>query len=137
MMKKRILIADDHPIVRAGIEKIVGEIADIELVASCVDGIDALHSIKKLIPDVAILDLAMPGMNGLEVIRKVRDLGLHTEFIILTMYADDEYFQTAVDEGVKGYLLKDETRQELKNCIQQVLSGKVYFKPKLGSAHNG
>ncbi len=137
MIKKRIIIADDHPIVRAGIEKIVGEITDIELVASCVNGIEALHSIKKLIPDVAILDLAMPGMNGFEVIRNVRDLGLPTEFIILTMYADDEYFQTAVDEGVKGYLLKDETRQELKNCIQQVLSGKVFFKPKLGLAHNG
>ncbi|MBN2089267.1 response regulator transcription factor [candidate division KSB1 bacterium] len=129
MKKKTIIIADDHPIVRAGLIKVLHSISNLEVVAECKDGIDALNSIRTLNPDIAILDLAMPGINGFEVIRNVRDLGLKTDFIVLTMYTDEEYYQTAVDEGVKGYLLKDNTNQELKNCIEHVLDGKEYFKP--------
>ncbi len=129
MKKKRIIIADDHPIVRAGLLKVLQAINSIEVVDTCKDGIDALNSIRTMNPDVAILDLAMPGMNGFEVIRNVRDLGLKTDFIVLTMYTEEEYFQAAVDEGVKGYLLKDNTNQELKSCIEAVLEGKEYFKP--------
>lgn len=131
MNKKKILIADDHPIVRAGIIKLLKSIPDVELAATCEDGIQALNTIKTSRPDIAILDLAMPGMNGFEVIRNVRDLNLNTDFIILTMYTDEEYFQTAVDEGVKGYLLKDDTNQELKKCIEHVANGKKYFKPRI------
>lgn len=134
MNKKRIIIADDHPIVRAGLTKVLQSFTNTELIASCKDGIDALNTIMTLKPDVAILDLAMPGINGFEVIRKARDLGLKTDFIILTMYADEEYYQTAVDEGVKGYLLKDDSNQELKNCIEHVLDGKEYFRAPINSS---
>lgn len=132
-MKNRILIADDHPILRAGIREIIGSIKDAELVAEAVDGLDAYRKIISLIPDIAILDLEMPHLTGLEVCKKVMSEKHYTRFIILTMHKDKRFFEDAMASGVLGYLLKDTAIDDLVRCISSVAVGSQYVSPMIHS----
>ncbi len=128
---KTILIADDHPIVRQGLVNLIKENRVFEILAECRTGNEALEKIKNLKPDIALLDISMPGMNGLDVIEQSVKEGVETDFVILTMFHDEEYFEMAMELGVKGYMLKENALSELQNCLNTVISGDFYICPAL------
>jgi len=128
-IQTKILIADDHQIFRQGLLKLLETEELIEIVGESGDGFEALQMIREQKPEIAILDISMPNMNGLEIIKQIRKEELPVEFIILTMYDDEEYFNEALDCGVKGYLLKDNAIADLLNCVKCVSQGKYYVSP--------
>jgi DNA-binding NarL/FixJ family response regulator len=125
----KIIIADDHPIFREGIEGIINKDKNYKIIASCGNGIDAFEKIEQLKPDIAILDIDMPKMNGLDIARKLNESKNPCEIIILTIYKDKEYFNEALDLGIKGYLVKDCIANELVECIEYIRQGKHYISP--------
>lgn len=124
-----IIIADDHPIFRQGLVKIVEHVPDIAVVGEAGDGKQALHLIQRLRPDIAVLDISMPMMTGLEVVQAVNRQSLKCEFVMLTMYKEEEYFNEAMDLGVKGYLLKESAVDDLLTCLRTVSAGNYYVSP--------
>jgi DNA-binding NarL/FixJ family response regulator len=129
--KIRILIADDHPIFREGIISIIEKDGKSEVVSSCGDGLEALNKIEELKPDIAILDIDMPKLNALEIVKELNTKNFICKIIILTIYKDEEYFNEAMDLGIKGYLVKDSIANELIECIESVLKGIHYISPVL------
>lgn len=128
-MAIRILLADDHALVRQGIRSLLEKLDDIEVVGEVGDGREALELSKTIQPDIVFMDITMPGLNGLEtVIRMKRDCPT-TRVIILSMHAGEEYFQQALDSGAAGYLLKDADRMELELAIRTVMRGDIYLTP--------
>ena len=129
MPKLRILVADDHTLVRHGLCKILGDERDWEVIAQASDGREAVKFILDLKPDVAILDIGMPLLNGIEATRQsVRRLpDLHV--LILSMYAEEAYITQALQAGAHGYLLKDSADTELIRAVRAVAIGKSYFSP--------
>ncbi|HEX9653107.1 MAG TPA: response regulator transcription factor [bacterium] len=125
----RILIADDHPIFRQGLLKVIEGVADIEVVAETGDGETALHLIRRHQPNVALLDISMPGKSGLEIAKEIQVQELPTTVIILTMFKEEEYFNEALDLGVKGYVLKDNAVSDILECLKTVSQGKYYVSP--------
>lgn len=131
MQQLKVIIADDHPIFRAGLLRILEDEPAIEIIGETGDGEEALNLIKTLKPVLAILDISMPGKSGLEIVQDVLAQNQETAFIILTMYREEEYFNHALDSGVKGYLLKENASDELLNCIKSVVEGRHYVSPVL------
>lgn len=129
--KTTVLIADDHPIVRQGFVKVIEKDQSFKVVAESGDGERALQLLHELKPDIAVLDISMPDMSGLEIIKQVGTDNLPTKFVILTMYKDPEYFDTAIDMGVKGYILKESATAELLNCLRMVARNQYYISPLL------
>jgi len=127
----RILIADDHPILRRGLQDILKEEKDFDIIAEASEGNSALEKIHALKPDISILDIEMPGMNGLEIARILQEEKSETNIIILTMYKEEEYFNEAIDLGVKAYLLKDSVVTELNDSIKSVMTGDFYISPAI------
>jgi len=128
---KKVLIADDHPIFREGLVRIIEKDNSFEIVAQTGDGADALRLIKELQPDIAVLDISMPTMSGLEIAKAAQVERLAVELIILTMYKDDKYFNAAMDLGVRGYVLKDSVATELSGSLRAVADGKYYISPAI------
>lgn len=126
-----LLIADDHPIFRQGIIKIVEQDPAYIVVDQCGDGSEVLDKISNLKPAIVIMDVSMPNKNGLEVLRESQQKKLATDFIILTMYKDEEYFNEAMNLGAKGYLLKDNASKDLLHCLQAVSQGNHFICPEL------
>jgi len=127
----RLIIADDHPIFREGLVRTVQRQPDIVVVGQAEDGGEALRLISELHPEAAIVDLSMPVMDGLEVARRVHQSALPTEMVILTMYRDAVYFTTALDRGVRGYVLKDGAAAEIVSCLTAVMDGRSYVSPAI------
>jgi len=127
----RIIIADDHPMFRDGLEKALQQEKSFSVAGKTGDGAEALRLIKELRPDLAVLDVSMPGMNGLEVAQTVHKEGLPTEIVILTMYDDLSYFNAALDLGVRGYILKDTAVAEFLSCLRSVREGQYYISPSI------
>ncbi len=125
----KVLIADDHPIFREGLVRIIERDKSFTIVAQCGDGGEALALIRELQPEIAILDISMPTMSGLDIARSAQQEGLSVEIVILTMYKDDKYFNAAMDIGVKGYVLKDSIATELLESLRALSSGKYYISP--------
>ena len=125
----RIVIADDHPILREGLIRTISVEPDFEIVGETGDGKKALELIRDLSPELAVLDISMPGMTGLEIVRKCQQENLQTQFVILTMYKEEEYFNEALDLGVKGYILKENAAADLVECLKYVQRGKYYVSP--------
>lgn len=130
-MKIRVFNADDHPILRKGVVDLLQSADDIEWVGSAGDGKEALEKIRAIQPDVAILDIEMPHMTGLEVARQLITEGIKTEFALLTLFKDESFFSHAIDAGVKGYLLKESSEDEILDCIRSVFKGYPYVNPSL------
>jgi DNA-binding NarL/FixJ family response regulator len=128
-MALRILLADDHSMVRAGLRALLEELPGIEVVGEAADGPEALRLIGELKPDVAFLDISMPGLNGLEVAARVARDHPHTRVIILSMHADDEYVRRALHAGAAGYLLKTSDRSELELAVRAVARGDSWLTP--------
>ncbi|MBI5633784.1 MAG: response regulator transcription factor [Nitrospirae bacterium] len=123
----RILLADDHALVRAGFRALIQKIEGVEVIAEAADGHEALRLIRELTPDIAFIDISMPGMNGLEVtVRAVKESPA-TQIVILSMHADDEYVLQALRSGAVGYVLKDAEISELEDALRAVSKGRVYL----------
>lgn len=116
-----ILIADDHPIFRKGLAEIIVSRFPQAIITEVDNGKTAFNKIKTTVPDIAILDIEMPLKDGLQVCRKVKELGLKTKVIILTMYKNPEIFNMALNLGVDGFLLKDHSAKEITACVQLVM----------------
>ena len=123
----RVLIADDHPLMRRGLRISVEEHPDLQVVGEASDGEMALELITKLQPHIALLDIEMPKLDGLSVAREIVKRGMKTEIIFLTLHADQDFFSSAMDLGSKGYILKDSAVQEVVVGIRSVISGRPYL----------
>lgn len=126
-----VIIADDHPIFRAGVREILTTNSSIHLLGEAGDGLAAYQMILAHRPQIAILDLEMPILSGLDVCQKVLKEKHQTEFIILTMHKEKTYYLEAVKAGVKGYLLKDNASDDLIKCIEAVAKGNQYLVQQL------
>ena len=123
--KIRIMVADDHAIVRDGIISILAGERDLQFVAQAADGIKAVKFVKKHLPDILLLDLRMPGKDGLEVIVQLQSLQLQTRVIVLTTFESEQDIHRALKAGARGYLLKDTPRPELLDAIRRVHRGET------------
>ena len=122
----RVLLADDHPIVRKGLRSSIEEHDGVEIVAEAGDGEMALQLIRRLLPDIAVLDIDMPKLDGFAVAREVQKLGMPTKIVFLTMHTDPDFFDTAIHCGGKGYLLKDGVSEEIVAGLRAVAAGQMY-----------
>ena len=129
----RILIVDDHPVVRAGLASMLGTQAELSLVGSASSGEEALQIIKEHEPDVVLLDLRMPRLSGVETLHALKDAGRSLRVIILTNYETDEDIYRAVQAGAQGYLLKDTSLREMLEAIRAVHAGKRYIPQHIAS----
>ena len=127
----RIVVADDHPIVREGIVANLKQQRDMKVVAAGSDGDEGLALIKRHLPDVALLDLRMPRMDGLRVVAEVNALQLPTKVIVMTTFESQEDIQGSMKAGARAYLLKDCTQQTLIEAIRRVFLGEVYLLPQI------
>lgn len=135
-MSKTVIIADDHPLLLIGIRAFL-EGYGLQLKAEASNGVEALTLIKLHQPDLAIVDLEMPHMTGLDVAKKVKDLGISTKMIVLTLHKEIYLMQEADSLNLSGYLLKDFAIEEMKRCLDQVLSGGKYFSENLFPKNEG
>lgn len=129
----RVVIADDHPIFREGLAKVIARDARIRIVAEAEDGAEAIDLLLEHRPEVAVVDIDMPINDGFAVTRTVVDKKLPTRVIILTSHKNEEIFRTALDIGVAGFVLKDGAVTEIVNAIRLVAEGKNYFSPELST----
>lgn len=125
----RVMLADDHTLVRAGIRALLDNLDGMQVVAEAREGRDALDLIKTHQPDVVLLDIAMPGLNGLEVTARATREFPNTRVLILSVHANEEYVLQALRAGAAGYLLKDGSPAELELAIKAVVRGETYLSP--------
>jgi len=130
-MTVRILIADDHKILREGLRSLLEKQPTFAVVAEAEDGLTAYEGIKKHKPEIAILDIGMPGLNGIEVTRKIRSDLAPTKVIALSMHADRHFIMGVLEAGANGYLLKDSAFAELVTAVAAVAKGKMYLSPSI------
>ena len=126
-MTIRVLLADDHPAVRAGIRGELEKAADMEVVGEAGDGEKALRLIEELRPDVALLDCRLPGREGAEVAEAIREQGLPTRVLALSAYTDDKYVHGMLQAGAAGYVLKDESLETVVAAVQAVAGGEEWY----------
>jgi NarL family two-component system response regulator LiaR len=127
----RILIADDHAVVRHGLRALIATEPDLELVGEAVDGVDAVEQTARLRPDVILMDMAMPRKTGLEAIYDIKRDDPHARILVLTSFAEDEQVFPAIKAGATGYLLKDTAPRELLQAIRDVHCGEVSLHPTI------
>jgi DNA-binding NarL/FixJ family response regulator len=128
-----IIIADDHPIFRRGLNMIIASDPSLKVLAEASNGNEALALIQQLKPQVAVLDIDMPKKNGFDVLKEVQALSLTTSIIFLTMHKDEALFNGALDLGVKGYLLKDSAVSEIIDSVKAVALGENFISPTLST----
>ncbi len=131
MKASRIILADDHLLIRAGIRALFETLPDHELVAECSDGHEAVAAIRKLSPDAILLDIAMPGPSGIEVTQTIRRFDTNTRILILSSIDRPEIIEQGMSAGANGYLLKDFVIGELLEALNTVLIGKTYLSPRI------
>ena len=127
----RLVIADDHPVVRRGLVEILGEAPDLEVVGEAGDAGEALAAIGDSGPEVAVLDLAMPGAQGLDLLRRIRAEHPGMAVLILSIHPEDQYAVQCLKAGAAGYLGKQSAPEELVQAVRAVASGRRYFSPRL------
>ncbi len=127
----RVLIADDHTIVREGLRSLLEQSEAIEVVGEAEDGRDAIAKTEELQPDVVVMDIAMPGLNGLEATREIRKRFPQTRVLTLTMHRDPQYVFRLLQAGASGYLLKDSAKEALLAAIEAVQRGETFLSPEV------
>ena len=123
----RILIAEDHLMVRAGLRALLEKAGDIHVIGEASNGQEAIEMTEALRPDVLIMDIMMPRMNGIQAAENIREMKLSTYILLLSMYSDEGFVQQALQYGVKGYVLKSSVSDELLQAVRTVAAGKAYF----------
>lgn len=129
MTPYRILLADDHVMLREGIRKIINETKGMEVVAEASDGLELLSLLKQNPVDMVILDISMPRLRGIEAAQEIRKLHPQIKTLFLSMYKTKEYLHLALSAGARGYLLKEDTGSELIHAINAIRNGKTYLSP--------
>ena len=129
----RVLVAEDHTIVRDGLVALICQQSDMEVVADAGDGQQAVDLWRKHRPDIALMDLKMPGVDGVAAIERIRGIDPEARIIVLTTYAGDEDIYRALRAGAKAYLLKDMRREDLFDCIHHVNAGRTLLPPEIAS----
>jgi DNA-binding NarL/FixJ family response regulator len=130
-MSVRIVLVDDHRLVRAGIRALLEKTPQGEVVGEAADGREAFALIEKQRPDIVLIDIAMPGLNGLDAVDRIKKEWPETKVIILSMHANEEYVVRALRSDVSGYLIKDAAVEELEDAIRTVTEGEVYFSRRI------
>jgi DNA-binding NarL/FixJ family response regulator len=127
----RVIVADDHHLVRQGIRALLEKADGIEVVGEAADGQEAVELVEQLVPDVLVMDMAMPRLSGNQAIGRVRALGVATQVVILSMYSDETLVRQALRNGAKGYLLKRSVTEELLLAIRAASRGEIYLSPAI------
>jgi len=127
----RIVIVDDHTLVRQGLKRIIGEMADLEVIGEAGDGLELLKLLEKITPHMILLDISMPNLRGNEAIREIKALHPEVKILILSMHKEKEYLYQAISAGANGYFLKEDADTELSTAIETIRRGKIYISPLL------
>jgi DNA-binding NarL/FixJ family response regulator len=132
-MKKaiRIIIADDHSIIREGLRHLLALESDVDVIAEAKDGEETLQVVKKYKPDILLLDINMPIMNGLEVLNNMKGSEINSKVIMLTIHNEVEFLIKAIEIGIRGYVLKDSSSKVIMKAIKTVHSGGIYIEPSM------
>lgn len=136
-MRTRIMLVDDHMMIRQGLRSLIGRQDGMEVIAEAEDGRQAVELAHQLKPDVIIMDISMPNLNGIEAARRILSESPGTRIIALSMHADSEFVVRMLEAGACGYMLKDCAFEELIAAIRTVLSGRSYLSPGIAAAANG
>jgi len=131
MSKKKILIAEDHEMIRDGLCLIVESVPAYEIVGVTSDGIETVAAVKSLKPDLVMMDLSMPGMHGLEATREIKQLPYQVKVLVLTVHQDEEYVSEAFKIGADGYIPKRASKEELLRALESVLAGEHFISPMI------
>jgi DNA-binding NarL/FixJ family response regulator len=126
--KIRVVIADDHPAVRVSLHRLLNRQEDIQVIGEATDGAEALQMVADLTPHVLLLDIEMPVLDGIEVTRRLRGGKSPVRVLILSAYSDEEYIKLVMEQGVYGYITKDEHPNVIADAVRQVASGKKIFR---------
>ncbi len=130
----RVLLADDHSIVRAGLRRIIEESGEIEVVAEAADGREAIQMVRDSAPDVAVVDISMPEVDGLEVINQLQTINPDLPILILTMHEEGQYVARAIEAGAMGYITKQSAPEQLVNAIVKIHAGSRYLTDEAAEA---
>lgn len=133
MSQIKLILADDHAVVRSGLRMLLEVQADIEILAEVETGTDAVKQTRLLKPDIILMDIQMPGLNGIEATKQIKELAPQTAVLALTMHEDDQYFFEMIHAGASGYVPKRAAPDELLTAIRAVGRGEVYLYPSLAS----
>ena len=131
MPPTRVLIADDHPLIRSGLRALLARESDFEVVGEAADGYQALELVEQLKPDVVMLDVSMPRLNGIDVAQKISEKTPSTRIIIVSIHSDEGYVLRALKAGAKGYLLKASPEGDILNAVRAVAAGQAYLSPEI------
>lgn len=135
-MSIKVMLADDHVLMREGIRQLLEFDGSIEVIAEANDGEECIEKLKTVHPQILLLDINMPKKNGIVVLQEIKNKNINVKVLILTVHGEIEYLLKAVDIGVDGYILKDSESSELKKAINAVINGESYIQPKLIPALN-
>ena len=130
-VKIRVLVADDHPVVRQGVIANVKPQPDMDIVAEACDGVEAIALVKEHLPDVVLLDLRMPRMDGIDVVAEIQAAKLPSKVIIMTTFDSEEDVHRSIKAGARGYLLKDSSHEEILEAIRRVSMGETYLPARI------
>lgn len=128
-MPIRIVLADDHTILRSGLKLLLGRYPDFQVVGEAADGREAIDVAARESPDVVVLDISMPNLNGIEAARRIASAQPEIAIVILSVHSDEAYILRALNAGARGYLLKDSAESDLIQAVRAVAAGKAYFSP--------
>jgi DNA-binding NarL/FixJ family response regulator len=127
----RVVIAEDHHLVRQGIRALLEKTGEIAVVGEAADGQDAVELTRRLIPDLVMLDISMPRLNGIEAVRRIHALGTNSRVMVLSMYADETLVRQALQSGARGYVVKRAVAEELVLAIRAIARGEVFLSPEV------
>jgi DNA-binding NarL/FixJ family response regulator len=127
----RVLVADDHGVVRKGVRFLLAQEPDIEVVGEAENGRDAVRLSSELVPDVVLMDIAMPLLNGIDAAAQIARANPSTGVIVLSMFSDEEYLVRALAAGARGYLLKDSAEPDMVRAVRAVAQGRTFFSPAI------
>lgn len=131
MSKSKILIADDHAMIRNGLKSLLAQHKEWQVVGEAVNGAEAIEKFNSLKPDLLILDISLPDINGMDVSQQIISENPAAKILILSMYDDEDYISRCMENGVKGYVVKNETGDELDYAVRTILKGQTYFSSQV------